>query len=161
MFTHIYKNFLADVDEYRASERFWEDLWLRECPEASQRFKWSYPWVSTGSPDCLDGNPIFSAYSPLLHRGIRIIQYEPTSRKLELQAWPDFVGGSCFDPDAIPELVISCALSTAVADWATQLIRPWVNGRTISFDRRESRFISTNLGPARTPFDGILLPSAA
>ncbi len=155
MITHLYKNFLNDPREYRASEDFWIRRWQRETFDAPGLSEWLTPWISTGSPDCLDGNPIFSAYSPFLRKGVRIIQHEPTSRKLEIQAWPDFVGGSFHDPDAIRELVISCALSEAAADWAMSLTHLWVADDSISFDE----FI-----PGRPPdwaFDGRLLSSAA
>ena len=161
MKNHLYENFLNDIDEYRASEAFWRARWQRECFDADPRFDWSYPWISTGSPDYLDGNPIFSAVSPSLRRGVRIIQHEPTSRKLEIQAWPDFVGGSYNDPHAIQELVISCALSEAAADWAMSLIRPWVAGRSISFDMKRDEMIVADRHPTDWSFDGFLLPSAA
>jgi hypothetical protein len=160
MIKHLYKNFLNSIEEYRASEDFWRDRWQREGFPADQRLGWSYPWISTGSPDFLDGNPIFSAFSPSQRRGVRIIQHEPTSRKLEIQAWPDFVGGRYYDPDAIQELVISCALSEAAADWALALVRPWVAGRPISFDKKTSGLVATNRDLAGQSFNDILLPSA-
>src|SRR4051794_36191604 len=105
MLNHLFANFLNDVQEYRASEGFWEALWLRTDPSMLGQYGWSYPWISTGSRDCLDGNPIFSAFSPALRRGVRIIQHEPTTQRIEIQAWPDFVGGSYYDPGAVQELL--------------------------------------------------------
>lgn len=98
---------------------------------------WSYPWISTGAPDLLDGNPIFSAVSHSKRRGVRIIQHEPTSNKLEIQAWTDLVGGKLIDPDAVEELVISCALSDAAAEFAAAIIERWVERKSIPFKRNE------------------------
>ena len=161
MTKHLFPNFMNDEKEYRASEGYWEALWLRTEPSMLDKHRWDYPWISTGSPDCLDGNPIFSAFSPSLRRGVRIIQHEPTTSRLEIQAWPDFVGGSYYDPDAIQELVISCALSEAAAVWAMSLLRPWVAGKSISFDMNASGQVVTSRQETDWALDGYLLPSAA
>ena len=121
MISHIYPNFLEDVQEYKASVRHWEELWRQVGKCELEKYQWTYPWISTGSPDILDGNPIFSAFSPVLLRGIRIIQHEPTSSKLEIQAWPDYVGGDIADPASIRELAISCTLSSETARIALDL----------------------------------------
>ena len=91
MIKHLFVNFMYDERDYRASEHYWEALWLRTNSDMIKDYNWVNPWISTGSPDCLDGNPIFSAFSPSLRRGVRIIQHEPTTERLEIQAWPDFV----------------------------------------------------------------------
>ena len=134
MIRHLWVNFLEDVQEYRSSEKYWEACWQQVSQSERERHRWTYPWISTGSPDTLDGNPIFSAASPVLRRGIRIIQHEPTSSKLEIQAWSDFVGGDSTDPASIKELVIACALSSEAARIALHLMSPWVAGRSVSFD---------------------------
>jgi len=136
MISHIYPNFLEDVQEYKASVRHWEELWRQVGKCELEKYQWTYPWISTGSPDILDGNPIFSAFSPVLLRGIRIIQHEPTSSKLEIQAWPDYVGGDIADPASIRELAISCALSSETARIALDLMRPWVAGSSVPFGVR-------------------------
>lgn len=133
MINHLYRDFLVNGDEYHNAEAYWIRRWnelIKNDPDTD----WSYPWISTGAPDLLDGNPIFSAVSLSKRRGVRIIQHEPTSEKVEIQAWPDLVGGKFSDPDAIRELVISCALSDAAAELALAMIRPWVQGKPISFD---------------------------
>ena len=159
MLKHLYKNFLHDINEYRASEDFWRGRWEQNL-DSGLRSGWSYPWISTGSPDCLDGNPIFSAVSPSLRRGIRVIQHEPTSRRVELCAWPDYVGGSLYDPDAIQELVISCALSDAAVDLAMLLIQPWVRGLPICFDMKEDPLGPEEPHAALRNFGVLLLPAA-
>lgn len=161
MIKHLFANFLSDISEYRASESYWEAVWLRTDKDMLKNYNWTHPWVSTGSSDCLDGNPIFSALSASLRRGVRIIQNEPTTQRLEIQAWPDFVGGSYYDPDAIHELVISCALSEAAADWAMSLLRSWVAGKSISFDINLSGQVVSSGRSQGWAFDGFLFPSAA
>jgi len=143
MITHLFKNFINDVQDYRASEKYWESLWLQTDYSTRARYGWTYPWVSTGSVECLDGNPIFSAWSRTLLRGVRVIQHEPTTQGLEIQAWPNFVGGSYYDPTAIQELVISCALTEAAANWAMSLLRYWIAGQSISFARDKSGQVAT------------------
>jgi hypothetical protein len=158
---HLYKDFLANAEAYRASEDFWRRRW-EEILDADQLAEWSHPWISTGSLDLLDGNPIFSAFSPSSRRGVRIIQHEPTSSKVEIQAWPDFVGGNYYDPDVIQELVISCALSNAAADLAMSLIRPWVTSGSISFiEEEESGLMTAKRRPACSLSNDMLHISAA
>ncbi len=131
MIAPIYPRFLEDVEEYKASVRHWEELWQQVGKSELVKYRWTYPWISTGSPDLLDGNPIFSAVSPILHRGVRIIQHEATSTGLEIQAWMDHVGGDKTDQTRITELVISCALSMETATSALNLMRPWVVGKSV------------------------------
>ena len=134
MIVPFYPKFLTDIHENRASEEYWRNRWNNLAVDSLSRFQWTNPWLSTGSSDFLDGNPIFSAYSPVLSRGVRIIQHEPTSTKVEAQAWPDFVGGNEYEPLMISELVLSCALSADAADWVFSLIRPWVDGKPVILD---------------------------
>jgi hypothetical protein len=157
----MFERFLEDEVEYRASQDYWNQLWLRAVPDEKVRSGWVCPWISTGSPEILDGNPIFSAYSPLLRRGLRIIQHEPTSGQLEIQAWPDFVGGSSLDPEAIRELVISCALNEAAASLAISLIRPWVEGKSVSFDIDGNDAVATDHLPSNGALGEMPLPPAA
>ncbi|HZW31168.1 MAG TPA: hypothetical protein VFF52_10705, partial [Isosphaeraceae bacterium] len=76
----------------------------------------------------------FSAVSPMLRRGIRVIQHAPTEHGLEIQAWPDWFGGSPSDPDRIKELIISCALSDQASEVVLSLMEPWVKGKPFDFD---------------------------
>jgi hypothetical protein len=101
----------------------------------------------------------FSAVSPLKRRAIRIIQFEPTERELEFVAYPDTFGGSVFDPKAIHELVISCALSDKAATLALSLMRTWVEGRGLSFDLSEAGLILSDDFTAERIYDTRLLYS--
>jgi hypothetical protein len=134
METPIYPGFLENPEEYEASELFWVALWNQVDALGRERYGWSYPWVGTGSPLIKDGNPIFSAHSPRLRRGVRVIQSEPLDQELDIQVWLSTFGGTKFDPDSIHELVIACVLSDEAARLALSLMTPWVQGSSLSFE---------------------------
>lgn len=149
MITHLYPSFLRDDREYQLSEDHWLRLWAQLDPRAVDEFGWQQPWFQPLPRSLGEGNPIFSAVSPLLRRGIRVIQHEPTESGLEIQAWPDFFGGTSSDSGSIAELVISCALSDMASSVALSLIVPWVSGGVVSF-----RFDEGGLLPGSTHQDG-------
>jgi hypothetical protein len=130
---NLFPHFLEDPEQYRLSERHWQDLWGRTDPFDRETYRWTHPWLGTGSPDLKDGNPIFSAYSPVLGRGVRVVQTEPVGPGLDIQAWLDTFGGDITDPDRILELVISCTVSHAASEIALSLMSSWVRGESISF----------------------------
>ena len=134
MIHHLYAKFLTDPWIYREAEAYWLKIWESIDPSVRGAYQWTTPWVHTGSPEILDGNPIFSAVSRTLARGIRIIQHEPTSGDLEIQAWPNRFGGNVGDPESIHELVIACALSDSAAAHAGLLMDQWVNGQSNIFE---------------------------
>ena len=115
MATTLFPNFLKHDEEYEASVRFWINPWDRVDEFNRKSFGWTYPWVGTGSPLIKDGNPIFSAISPGLRRGVRIIQAEPIDSELDIQVWLDRFGGDVTDPTSVHELVIACVLSEEAA----------------------------------------------
>jgi hypothetical protein len=134
MVINLLPYFLTDEDQYRQSEQYWVELWQRIDRSDRDRYQWSHPWLGTGSPAIKDGNPIFSAYSPVLRRGIRIVQQEPIDTDLDIQAYPDSFGGPHNDPAIINELVIACTLSDEAAQIALRLMRPWVAGGSVPFE---------------------------
>ena len=135
MVTHRFLTFLEDRSEYTRATDYWVELWERVDPLRRLLDGWKSPWLSTsfgdGSLD-MDGNPIFSAFSPSLRKGVRIIQYPPTSNRIEFDFWQDTFGGPRTDPEAIRELVIACALSDEAADLALAAMRDWVDGKPVS-----------------------------
>ena len=143
MLKHVFPNFLQDERIYAQAERYWIDLWNQIGPFDRAENGWVQPWFQPLPPALSEGNPIFSAVSPTLRRGVRILQSEPTEQGLEFYAYPDTFGGTIFDPFAIQELVISCALSDVAAEYAMSLIRPWVAGKPIRFDRDGSVLVAT------------------
>ncbi len=134
MVDHLYPNFLHDSDDYALSERHWVGLWQEVNPPARIAKGWKQPWFEPLPPSLGEGNPIFSAVSQMLRRGIRVIQHEPTDSGVEIQAWLDTFGGAPDDPDRIEELVISCALSDAASRVAQSLMEPWISGEAASLD---------------------------
>jgi len=141
MVEHLLPDFLKDERVYHDAERFWVDLW--ESIDKDTRDGWNRPWFQPLPPSIGEGNPIFSAVSARLKRGIRIIQFAPSEKGLEFVAYPDTFGGSASDPNSIHELVISCALSDATARLALSLIRAWVEGKGIDFDVCEAGLIAS------------------
>lgn len=133
MVNTLFPRFLEDAGEYDRAERYWLDLWDQIDGFPRTHFGWRSPWLGTGSPSILDGNPIFSAWSPMLRRGIRVIQEEPVGPGLDIRAWLDTFGGDTPDPDRIHELVISCVLSEEPAHIARSLMEPWVRGDILNF----------------------------
>jgi len=136
MLTHLFPNFLHDERIYAQAESFWVDLWNRVDGLDRHRNGWRQPWFQPLPPDVGEGNPIFSAVSPVLRRGIRILQSEPTEKGVEYFAYPDTFGGAVFVPGVISEWVISCALSDEAAHYALSQIRQWVAGKPITIDER-------------------------
>lgn len=134
MITNLFPHFLEDAEQYELSERYWRDLWERTAPAHREQFQWKSPWIGTGSPDIKDGNPIFSAHSPALKRGIRVIQEEPIGSELDIRAWLDTFGGDLAGPDQIHELVISCTLSDAAASIARRLMESWISGQALNLE---------------------------
>jgi hypothetical protein len=149
MVKHLFPNFLNDPDQYRLSSEHWENLWQETDRHNRAVFGWRFPWVGTGSPTIRDGNPIFSADSPTLRRGIRIIQHEPTEPGLEIQAWLDSYGGRSSDPESIEELVIACALSDAASCAALSLMDVWIGGGPIAICYDEDGRLLFDLPPHR------------
>ncbi len=133
MAQHLYPNFLSDPEQYKLSVEHWERLWSRTVPSERVAGRWKYPWLSTGSPSIQDGNPIFSAFSQMKRRGIRIIQHEPTEPNVEIQVWLDRFGGSVSDPGSIEELVICCALSDIASDLVLSLMNQWIKEGSLYF----------------------------
>jgi hypothetical protein len=132
MINHIDQGFLVDEAIYAHSEKFWHQLWDRVDASARDRFGWVQPWFQPLPRELAEGNPIFSAVSKQLRRGIRVIQHEPTKKEVEIQAWLDSFGGD-HDSTRIEELVISCALSDLSAEAALGLMVPWVQGESPAF----------------------------
>jgi hypothetical protein len=158
MIEHLYPNFLHDEKIYAQVEQFWIDLWQKIDPAICDG--WQQPWFEPLPPSICEGNPIFSAVSPRLKRGIRILQSEPTEKGLEFVAYPDTFGGSIFDPKAIHELVISCALSDATARIALSLMMLWVEGKAISFDLHQAGLIASNSSRVERIYSDCFFPEA-
>ncbi len=144
MVVHMHADFLTNERSYSDAERYWIDLWGQIDPITRRLKGWRQPWFQPLPPSISEGNPIFSAVSPMLKRAIRIIQFEPTEKELEFVAYPDTFGGTIFDPKAIHELVISCALSDEAAKLSLSLMLQWVEGESFSFDLAEAGLNASN-----------------
>ena len=128
MVRHLCAKFLDNPDVYQEAIDFWRQLWAQVDPVTGKPHGWVEPWLGTGGPTIRDGNPIFSAYSPTLRKGIRVVQYPPESADVEFDYWLDTFGGDITDPQSVHELVITCALSDTSAMLARDLIESWISG---------------------------------
>ena len=71
-----------------------------------------------------DGNPIFSAVAPDRRLGVRVIQVDPSEEPRELAVWTDtFAEG---EPEAVKELVITCALTPQTLGNSLALMERWI-----------------------------------
>jgi hypothetical protein len=133
----LFPAFMTDSLEYRASEELWTQRWSSLIENLEEADIWTSPWLGTtygdGTP-MLDGNPIFSAYSPLRRLGVRVIQLEPAGDPQELSVWADkFASGEAGE---ISELVIACVLSRESMPAALDLMAQWVRWGEVSVIRR-------------------------
>jgi hypothetical protein len=102
-----------------ASVAEWQAEWMKVNGSARELGGWTSPWLDES---WRDGNPIFSAWSPTLRRGLRIIQHEEPDRFI---VWRNTFGGRG-SSDAVDELVISCALTEGTLDRVRGIMRDWV-----------------------------------
>ncbi len=161
MVRHLHARFLEDASEYRSVVTFWRTLWEKVSPTTRTARGWQHPWLFTGSDEdtvFMDGNPIFSAYSPTRLRGIRVIQYPPESGDLEFDCWLDTFGGKLEEPGVIRELVIACALSEEAAQQARELMEQWCEREEI--ESRQVVVPTCDYGNAGSPLP-VLSPLAA
>jgi hypothetical protein len=127
MVQHLFPRFLQDPAEYAQAEAYWGDLWNEMARFAGQQKIWRHPWLRTSYADgtpFLDGDPIFSAWSPGRKLGVRVIQNEPQRSGVELNFWHEVVGDRW--AGEVQTLVISCALSRQGANLARSLILEWI-----------------------------------
>ncbi len=123
---HLFPNFLTDESEYLQAEAFWANVWERTPALERRLCNWRSGWFKSQPPR--DANPIFTAVSEVQKKGVRVIQYEPSSDGIELDFWMDSFGGPATDPHAIRELVIACALSKETAQISLNLMSAWIVG---------------------------------
>jgi hypothetical protein len=160
MVEHLFPGFLRDEQAYRNAELYWIEVW--QAIDSEIRKPWSQPWFQPLPPSIGEGNPIFSAVSLELRRGIRIIQFAPTEKGLEFVAYPDTFGGSISDPNSIRELVISCALSDVAVRVALSLMHPWAQGDEIDLGACEAGLVRSNSRLGESVFaDRNLVPPRA
>ncbi len=126
---HLFERFLEDPQVYDAARLEWVRVWEAVDPALRAVAGWQHPWCTRtyadGTP-IRDGNPIFSAMSATQRKAVRIVQFPPATDEPELTYWLDTFGGDALDPDAITELVISCAFSREVLPEVSRLISEWI-----------------------------------
>ncbi|MBG1263889.1 hypothetical protein [Nostoc commune] len=137
MVKHLFKTFLSNVHEYKASENFWcklcESILIKN---QGQKHGWKI-WLNVhfidGTP-FLDGSPIYSLISPDNRKGICIYQDEPSKATISIVAWMDKFGSIDDDKNFIEELVITCELSEESSQLAAELMEAWVKENTSYYE---------------------------
>jgi hypothetical protein len=123
----LFPNFLNDANQYHQAETLWRERWDALVRRVGQETMWVTPWLTTTFADgtrFADGNPIFSAVAPDRRLGVRVIQVESSEEPRELAVWTDtFAEG---EPEAIKELVITCALTSQTLGECLALMERWI-----------------------------------
>jgi hypothetical protein len=119
-------------------------LWGRTNDLARGLGEWTMPWLDES---WRDGNPIFSAWSPLLRRGVRIIQHnDPSCFAVGRRIFGEAAAG-----DAVDELMISCAPTAETLQRVSRMLERWLTERGgVVTANRELR------GPLSTEDDSLL-----
>jgi hypothetical protein len=131
----LYPSFMESARVYNLAEGYWQRMARQLAAEAGLAFQRFYRNRHANGEKIYEGNPIFDAYFPERHKLVRIIQYlpEPGDRPISawLGSWPAGAApGGAVSPEkqgaAIPELVISLALTRETAAIARRLLRQWI-----------------------------------
>lgn len=128
--THLHANFLESPRTYEQARCFWRSIW--EDAQSQHGLEWQVPWLSEPPAALQDGNPIFTAWSPQLRRAVRVIQRTPISGIPDLSYWLDVFGGELHEPDAVEELVVSCAPAVELVPELSAVLSDWISGRPLS-----------------------------
>ncbi len=75
-------------------------------------------------------------------------------------AYPDTFGGSIYDPNAIHELVISCASQTWRRGSRFRKMLPWAEGKGVSFDLYDAGFMACSGSRIERIYSECYLPEA-
>ncbi len=139
MVSHLFKNFLSNIEEYKASENLWcnlcEKILVKTHGQQHGWKKWLNVHFADGTP-FLNGSPIYSLISPDNKKGICINQDAPSEETTYIGAWMDNFGPIDDEGSFVEELVIACELSEESVQFANELIEVWVN-EDISYDEME------------------------
>jgi hypothetical protein len=120
----LHPQFLEGRQQYAAAEQYWKDLFDQLAEERGYSYR---PYINNNFGDgtpMMDGNPIFSAYSPKLNRAVRVIQHEPEDKDA-IVSWTNDTEWE--DGTPFTELVISLVLTEKTAADAQEKIRDWFN----------------------------------
>lgn len=129
MVNHLFKNFLSNLEEYKASEKMWfnlcESILVKKYGQKHGWKTWLNVHFVDGTP-FLDGSPIYSLISPDNKKGICINQEEQSTEAISIGAWMDKFGPIDDEENFIEELFIACELSEGFVQFASELIEVWV-----------------------------------
>lgn len=141
-------DFQTNPQSYAACVSEWEALWQSIDRFARDLHDWTTPWLDTSMRD---GNPIFSARSSPLRRGLRIIQHGDATI---FAVWRNtFAKGSS---EAVDELVIDCALTDEHVARARELVGQWLADGAHHLHARPRRPLDVRM----PPLHGDIVPSS-
>ena len=132
MVKKLFDDFLESEEQYKACERYWEQLVQDTATSLGQVGEWQR-WIfhgyADGTPLEQDGNPIFDGWSKELGRAFRIMQHRAIGNDLEIAAWLKRYEDEYTDLPA-NELVINLSLSQESAEIAKALLYKWMTPAT-------------------------------
>ncbi len=129
----IFPDFLVDASSYKEARAFWEKQ--MDAALSDNQYLWE-PFYT----DATDGNPLFSAYVPALHKLVRIIAFLPESDDILFMAyldqWPGTFpeGVQPSQASAVPELVIDLAMTESTLREAKKLLYLWLHANISAKD---------------------------
>jgi hypothetical protein len=131
MVQHLYPNFQAHDDQYRAVVGYWRGMVEELAAQFGFPGEWR-PWRPTTFADGVTPIPrdltsIFDARCDRLGRTLQILQSPPEQHTPEIAAWLDTVAAFEKDETEFLELVINLALSVETAVVARKLLEHWLN----------------------------------
>lgn len=127
---YTHGDFLQSPQAYEEARRFWRLLW--EEARSQHHSNWRTPWLNEPTAALRDGNPIFTAWSPVLRRGVRIVQRPASAGVPDLSYWLDVFGGALHEPDAVEELVLNCSPTLELEPQLRALLSSWISGAPLS-----------------------------
>ncbi len=121
--------FPGEPDRYDRKQREWLDFF-----ETIRVPGWVTPWHNDtlgNGTKMRDGNPIFSAVCPSEERGVRVIQWQPSSDLIQYDCYFDLFGQEGYlDEHGFSEekldLVLCCSTERWSEDWARERMKAWV-----------------------------------
>lgn len=124
----LFASFLEDEETYDEAAVYWQKQFEMLLEDFEYEYELYLNTVMADGTPLRDGNPIFNAYLPVIHRAVRIIQEEP-EEPAEYSRWIHETEDAEGEP--FEELVVSLVLTEETLELALEDIRLWVMGEAI------------------------------
>jgi len=129
----VFPDFLEDASRYEQAQAFWGKR--MDAVLSANQYVWEPFYM-----EATDGNPLFSAYVPALHKLVRIIAFFPEGDDIlftaYLDQWPGAFpeGIQPSQASAVPELVIDLAMTESTLQEAKKLLYLWLHANISAKD---------------------------